>query len=62
MAIINLSQTFRISEVVLYVNVPWQGWIIGIFVAVGLCRVPILINFSPFQRSVRFRNGAGIPI
>ena len=52
MAIINLSQTFWISEVVLYVNVPWQGWIIGIFVAVGLglCRVPILINFSPFQR------------
>ena len=27
MAIINLSQMFRISEVVLYVNVPWQEWI-----------------------------------
>ena len=50
MAIINLSQTFQISEVVLYVNVPWQGWRIGIFVAVRLRRVPIMINFSPFQR------------
>ena len=40
MAIINLSQTFWISEVVLYVNVPWQGWIIGFLLQWGCVEYP----------------------